>query len=156
MKMHRLIHSIVLLVFWWIPTLCLANVVVVPDAGSIPIGDQVEFLEDPEGTLSIDQLLAGQVTQVESDGVIHTWKKADSEIPNFGYSTSIFWGKVTLDFSKAMPGKRWLLENDWPHVDNLTIVLANMDGVELDRQTAGLAVPYSQRKFHHRNIVYPL
>ena len=128
----------------------------VPDDGSIPIGHQVEFLEDPDATLSVEQLLTGAVTQVESDGVTYQWKKADSEIPNFGYSTSIFWGRVTLDLSKAKPGKRWLLENEWPHVDNLTIVLANMDGIELDRQNAGLAVPYSQRKFRHRNIVYPL
>ena len=156
MKTHRLFHVITLLLFWCTPALCLANVVTVPDIGSVAIGDQVEFLEDPQGTLSVEQLLSGQVTQVESDGVTYQWKKADSEIPNFGYSTSIFWGKLILDFSQAMPGKRWLLENEWPHVDNLTIILANMDGVELDRQTAGLAVPYSQRRFHHRNLVYPL
>ena len=156
MKTHRLFHVITLLLFWCTPALCLADVVTVPDIGSTAIGHHVEFLEDPQGTLSVEQLLSGQVTQVESDGVTYQWKKADSEIPNFGYSTSIFWGRVTLDFSKASPGKSWLLENEWPHVDRLTIILANMDGVELDRQTAGLGIAYSERKFRHRNIVYPL
>ena len=41
-------------------------------------------------------------------------------------------------------------------MDKLTIVLANLDGVELDQQTAGLGIPYSQRRFSHRNIVFPL
>ncbi|MBT6177995.1 MAG: sensor histidine kinase [Deltaproteobacteria bacterium] len=141
---------------WCSPVWCFADTLSVSPNGSSAIGHQVEFLEDPDGTLSIEQIISGQITEVSSGGDVYTWKKADSEVPNFGYSTSIFWGRLVLDFAEVGQGKRWLLENKWPHVDELTIVLASMDGVELDRQTAGLGTAYSQRRFRHRNIVFPV
>ena len=156
MKRHSCIRLIVLLVFWLAPLWCAAETLAVSQIDSIAIGHQVEFLEDPDAALSIEQVISGQVSQLTSGDDIYTWKKADAEVPNFGYSTSIFWGRLILDFSNASAGTRWLLENKWPHVDKLTIVLATMDGVEVDRQTAGLGVPYSQRRFRHRNIVYPI
>lgn len=156
MKTHSCIRFIAFLGLWLCPLWCSAETLAVPEIDSIAIGHQVDFLEDPDGALSIEQIISGSVNQLSSEGDIYTWKKADSEVPNFGYSTSIFWGRLVLDFSNAAVGTRWLLENKWPHVDKLTIILATMEGVELDRQTAGLGIPYSQRRFSHRNIVYPI
>ena len=117
MKTYRLFPYIAFFLLWWMPVGASADVVVVPDTGSISFGHQVEFLEDPTGSLTIDQLLQNDVNQLEHEGTTYTWKKADSEIPNFGYSTSIFWGRVTLDLSvrlrvsggcSKMSGPTWI------------------------------------------------
>lgn len=138
------------------PSVAMAGILPVGDSSSIAIGHQIEFLEDPEGALLRTDILQGRIESVESQGATFRWQHAETEIPNFGYSTSVFWGRITLDFSTTAKGTRWLLENEWPHVDSLEVILTDMTGRELDRQHAGLGVPYSERRFSHRNLVFPL
>ena len=107
MLRHGFIGWLALLSLWLCPVWCFADSLSLTDNVSVSIGHQIDFLEDPEGSLTIEQVVSGQVNQVESEGVTYTWKKAESEVPNFGYSTSIFWGRLVLDFSTGAANKQW-------------------------------------------------
>lgn len=111
--------------------------------GSYPLASVVEYLEDRDGSLSVDDLRRPEVSA----------RFRRSEHPehdlNFGYSPSIYW--LRLNF-QAASASAWLLEVAFPSLDRVDAYLGERP---LPLQ-AGDQQVFAARPVIHRNLVFPL
>ncbi|PSL31687.1 signal transduction histidine kinase [Planomicrobium soli] len=78
----------------------------------------IRLLEDPEGKYSIEE-----VTQLYLDV---EFMPTAGEIPNEGYTSSVYW--VKLDVQNLAPEKTWLLELNESTIDNAILYTPNAAG----------------------------
>lgn len=108
------------------------------------VGEHLRYLEDPAGTLTLDQVQAMPTRFVQST----------SAALNFSFTTSTYWFHLRLENHHAAQ-RDWLLEAAYPLIDHYTFhVLEN--GQLVDTTEAGRTFPFHQRAIKSRNIVYPL
>lgn len=115
-----------------------------PDQSRLQLGRYVEYLEDPESTLTIDQ-----VRQISSG-----WLDSERDVLSFGYTASTFW----IRFGLAQDGARslrYLLEVAYPVLDHLDVHVFQ-DGVQVAVYRMGDQRPYAQRPVDNPNFVVPL
>jgi signal transduction histidine kinase len=110
----------------------------------IDFHDHVEFLEDPNGSLSISNL-----HQPEVEARFRRWTDASSQI-SLGYSSSVWWFKIRLKTGPEAAG-RWLLEIPYLQIDEIDFYAP--DGQVL---TLGAARPFTNRPYFHRFHLFPL
>ncbi|MCP5205804.1 MAG: response regulator [Hahellaceae bacterium] len=72
---------------------------------SIALGPSLEYLEDKDGSLTIDDLVAGKVDD--------QWFKIEGSRASFGFSPSVYWMKGRFNFVSRRNGQllsdRWLM-----------------------------------------------
>lgn len=111
--------------------------------GSYPLAPVVEYLEDRDGSLSIEDLRRPEVAS----------RFRRSEHPehdlNFGYSTSVYWLRLNFQATSASP---WLLEVAFPSLDRVDAYL----GEDRPPLLAGDLQAFAARPIRHRNLVFPL
>ena len=109
------------------------------------IGKALEYVEDPAGILRIED-----VASVNARG----FKKSDTNILNFGLTSSAYWVRFTL--RNSTPGTLPVyLMLEYPLMDDIRLYVP--DGRKGFRiLKSGDAVPYRDREFLHRNFVFPL
>ncbi len=79
-----------------------------PDIDHFFLGPYIAYMEDPQKTLTIDDVSAPQMS---ARFVRHTGK-----ILNLGLNSSAYWIRFTIDaFKKQISQKKWLLYFDWPN-----------------------------------------
>ena len=126
--------------------LAMAEVMVAPPAGGeFSLGPYVEVLEDPEGSFGIKQ-----VATDFSD----RFQPAGQENPSFGFTSSVFWLRFTIDTSRA-PEKEWYLVQRHPIVDELSLFAPSAAG-GFERRDMGDALPFDHRDLNLREFVWPL
>ena len=116
---------------------------------SISLGSKLEYIEDPDNTLSL-----ADVRSLES----HAWMKSDSETPNFGYTDSSYWLRFRLNNqitccgavqeNKIIAVKYALLD----HIEYYEII----DGQIFRSTVTGDIYPFSQRPLRHRDFLFPI
>ncbi len=114
-----------------------------PIEGKIALIDGIEFLEDPKGNISINQ--------ITSENQI--WEEIKSEVFNRGYSDSVWW----LRFNIENPHKsgNWLMEIAYPVIDFIDVYqISNRKGSK--RFLLGDKHPFEQRPILHRNFLVPI
>ena len=124
--------------------------------GSMPrldVGQKFEFIEDPSHKLTFENLNS-HGPSVYLDGTEFTWRDTQGETPNFGYSKSTFWGRLTIKRAKNAPSEKWVLENAWPHVDRIELRVLQPGLVEVYREVSGLLAPQNERTLSHRNPTF--
>jgi signal transduction histidine kinase len=110
------------------------------------LGRHIELLEDPQGTLGIDD-----VTRPE---IARRFEAPAAPVPNFGFTPSVYW--IRLRVENASPRARpWLLELAYPQLDEVTLYLPNAEGGFDARQTGDMR-PFRQRDIAYRNFVFSL
>ena len=107
------------------------------------IGRQMQYLEDPSGALTLEQVLS------MSDRFVRSAIAA----PNFSFTHSVYWFHVGLE-NRNSPESRWLLEAQYPLIDHFTFY-ALRDGQLVSTQQGGRSLPFGQRSIKHRNFIYP-
>lgn len=108
------------------------------------VGEHLRYLEDPAGTLTLEQVQAMPTRFVQST----------SAALNFSFTTSTYWFHLRLENRHASQPD-WLLEAAYPLIDHYTFyVLEN--GQLVDTTVAGRAFPFQKRAIKNRNVVYPL
>lgn len=112
-------------------------------ADEMVLGQHMEYLADVEGTLGVAEALAAE-----------GWQRTGHNNPNFGYTKTTYWLRLTLDNQSPQSVKR-LLEVAYPVLDHLELwTLRN--GAYDAHYRMGDKQPFSVRPYAHRNFVAPL
>lgn len=114
-----------------------------PAGDKTMIGKGVEYLEDTEGTLTLEDVRSGQ----------QTWQTSNDEIFNQGYTGSTWW--LRFDLQNNQPGNRWLLEIAYPLLDEIDLHLISSNG-EMTTYALGDRFPFAQRPIQHRHFIVPV
>jgi hypothetical protein len=115
------------------------------DFESAPLGHYLEMYEDKEKTLTVEK--------VADEGFEGKFIPLKSEIPNFGFSNSVYW----LKFTVSNPENRevlWSLEIDHPLLDSIELFSPMQNGL-FSRKFAGDSKAFSERELNYRNFVFP-
>lgn len=126
-------------------------VVITNDRTEYSLGRHIETLEDPGGTLAIQDIL--------SDKYRSRFRENKNEIPNFGFTKSTYWARVRI-LNSSSSDDRWLIETGFPLLDILQLYVV-ASGNEGNRrisytETTGRMVPFSKRKINHRNFIFDI
>lgn len=112
------------------------------------VGQQLRWLEDPEGALSL-----GEIVRADGEGAI-PWTRSTVETPNLGYTDSAYWWRLDL-INRGITTQDRLLEVGYPVLDDVDIFWVR-DGVALRHLRTGDRQPFDQRLIPHRHFLFPL
>jgi diguanylate cyclase (GGDEF)-like protein len=107
------------------------------------VGRQMQYLEDPAGKLTLEQVRAMSAR----------FALCSSEGPNFSFTKSVYWFHVALE-NRNSSDVHWLVEAQYPLIDHFTFY-AVRDGQLVDTREGGRPLPFAQRLIKHRNFIYP-
>ncbi|WP_252088376.1 hybrid sensor histidine kinase/response regulator [Pseudomonas sp. MWU13-3659] len=118
--------------------------------GRLPLGRSMLVYEDHDGNATI--------TQVSAPAFASRFVQHQDEVLNAGYSTSVFWLRIDLDYAappSAAP-RQWLLELAYPPLDHLELYLPDEQGGYRLAQRTGDALPYASRQIRQNNYLFEL
>ncbi len=110
----------------------------------IALNDQVQYLEDPDGSRTLKDLLSDH----------ESWRRNPDHVFSKGFSDSVWWLKLEISGTHSHPAER-LLEIGNPLLDLIDIHLVH-DGRVLQSHQTGDNFPFHNRPFASRNFVVPL
>lgn len=110
----------------------------------ITLNNQVLYLEDPDGSRTLENLLSGT----------ESWRQNPDHVFNKGFSHSVWWLKLELYGTQTPPIQR-LLEIANPLLDQIDVHLVQ-DGKTLQSYRTGDNLPFHNRPLTSRNFVVPL
>lgn len=123
------------------------NTIAISDTHRVHVlSSSLQILEDPEGRKRVSDFLM-------SDDH-HTWFTSDSDVPNFGYSQSVFWFRTSL-INQHSQRTEWLLNVDYPLIDYLDIYIVRNKEI-IQAYHVGDKLPHEHRPIDHRNFLFPL
>ena len=111
-----------------------------------PLGKYLEILEDVEGKWSIEEVSSPQVSK--------NFVLSQVDVPNFGFTPSVYWVRFQIENSR-MSQKKWLLEFSFPPMEQIELYFANENGTWSVKK-AGKLYPFEQRDFAHPHYIFPL
>lgn len=126
------------------PAPAVTTIDLVPSQGRLPLGNYLEFLEDPFCRLTIEQLSQAEF----APGFI----PSTEETQNAGFTKSAFWARIRFNNSGRESARR-LLEIRFPRIDSVDLFLPGGDGTYRMKQ-AGELIPLARREIQHRNPVF--
>ncbi|MCG8673560.1 MAG: response regulator [Pseudomonadales bacterium] len=111
----------------------------------IPLGPYLEIFEDPTGQLDF--------AAISSSEYASSFQPTDEPIPNYGFSSSVFWVKLTLKSTLAEKSD-WFLEVDYPPLDS--IGLFDPRDTEVVTRFSGDKFPFKQRDIQYHNVTFSI
>lgn len=120
-----------------------AGQVSVKAGASLPLGDFLEYYEDPAATLEIDNLKGVEAIP---------WKPVNRSVANFGYTQSAYWFRITLN---DLTEDDRLLEISYALLDQIDVWFIGQ-GQILSHYATGDHESFSSRPVSHRYFVFPL
>ncbi len=111
------------------------------------LGRSLELLPDPEGRWTIDEVSRPPLSE--------QFSPSSEVVPNFGFTATAYWYRVTLVDASSENSRSWLLEIGYPLLDFVDAYLPRVGG-GTDVVRIGRLRPFSQRPVKHRNLVLPL
>jgi len=109
----------------------------------VSVGTELEVLEDPDGSLDLEQVLSPEVSA-------HFTRAP--ETPSYGFTGSVYWVRFAL-VSHLDGRSEWLLEVGYPLLDHLTLYIERADG-SYEHRVAGDRYPFSQREVAHAHYLF--
>ena len=107
------------------------------------IGQGVEFLVDPGGELTADNVS-------DQPG----WQASTVTALNFGFSSSVYWVRFAISNTSTKP-VNLMLENRVPFLDHLDVTITS-DHEPRQQLALGDALPLSSRPVRHSHFLVPL
>ena len=124
-----------------------ASLLVSPHIYHYELSPYIEYLEDPGGTLEIEDILLDYRDSGE-------WKQNNDSVPNLGFSNSAYWFRITIVNPTEYPFVR-LLEIAYPLLDS--VAMYQYEGDQLMANfIAGNAIRFRSRPIKHRHLVFPI
>ncbi len=117
-----------------------------PSLDGSRLGHYLEILEDPSGSLGIDEVRSGKM-----DASFGSYGR---EYPAFGFTRSAFWARLTTINPGTEP-VRWLLELDTPHMDSVELYVPGESG-DFTLRRAGDTLAFKSREIQFRTFVFSL
>lgn len=124
-----------------------AEVLHLHDNTSPSIEASIEYLEDRDGTISIEEAQESSFTPYTKERSV-----------NFGFTQSVYWFKVDLKNLKPGINKKWWVKIDYPLLEYIDLYLIKSDGRILKYQRMGTSQPFRSREVvsHHFISELPL
>jgi serine phosphatase RsbU (regulator of sigma subunit) len=110
-----------------------------------PIGLHIEYLEDREGTLTLDD--------VRSEKLKGNWTASKDENPGFGITDSVYWVRFTVE-NTASRDIRFYFDQNFPQTDLVRLYVPENGAFRIIE--TGDSKPFSERPVEHRSFVFPL
>jgi diguanylate cyclase (GGDEF)-like protein len=104
----------------------------------------VAYLEDPEGSLSVEEAAARR----------DRFLPARTSTPNFGFSGSTYWFRLELS-RPAGEARSWYLRIGYPPLDSIELYWKAAQG-GYRRLAAGDQMPFAERVIHEPQFILPL
>ncbi len=112
--------------------------VTVTDAREVyPLGLHLEILEDPTG-----QLVLADVTAPAADT---RFALSRAQVPNFGYTDSIYWARVRIRHDRGVPSD-WWLELDRQRMTSVDLYILTEGQAGFEARHSGDMVPFAMRE----------
>ena len=113
------------------------------------LGRRLAYLKDPSGQLTVEQ--------VASPEMARRFVPSTMDVPGFGFTDAVYWVRVRLEYGgQGGPDhSRWLLEADYPLMDEITFFCVCPDG-RMRILESGDARPFANRDIEYRNPVFRL
>jgi PAS domain S-box-containing protein len=124
-----------------------APLVLSDDQTEYTLGQHMEILEDPAGTLTIQDVSSSEY----SDRFIPS--QVDS--PNFGFTASVYWVRLRLR-NESRTTDHWLLEMDFPNIHYVDLYLPSQQEGSYDIKQTGVLRPFNTRDIPNHHIVFNL
>lgn len=117
---------------------------------SLPLGRSLQVFEDADGQASI--------AQVRAQAAAGNFQAHDKATLNAGYSRSVFWLKIDLQYRPTNPAaqRTWLLELAYPPLDHLDLYLPDARGDYQKVWQTGDALPFASREIRQNNYLFNL
>ena len=113
---------------------------------SYSLGLFCEILEDRERRWTLKDVTSPELSR--------RFVRSVKDIPNFGYSKSLYWVRFSLE-NRLAEGKDFLLEVGYPHLDRFDLYFFAPGG-KIQQKTGGRLIPFRSRELKHRNFLYRL
>ncbi|OWJ93845.1 hybrid sensor histidine kinase/response regulator [Pseudomonas sp. A46] len=115
---------------------------------SLPLGLHMDVFEDVRGDARIDDII--------SPALQTSFRRSDKPVLNAGYSRSVFWLRVDLEYRPLERGglQNWLLELAYPPLDHLDLYLPDGQGDYRLAQRTGDALPFSSRQIKQNSYLF--
>jgi two-component system, sensor histidine kinase LadS len=111
------------------------------------IGLALDYLEDKENKLKIENILSGQYENKKLN-----WIKSHKKSHSFGFTSSSYWVRfVTANINNK--DINWSLEIDYPQINSIELYkTTGKDRIELKK--AGNSLPFKERDLFYRNFIF--
>jgi signal transduction histidine kinase len=106
----------------------------------------IEYLEDTSHKLTISHLIKDTTL---------TFKSTVDHAPNFGFADADYWIRFRVRKQTNQP-INWVLQNDYPMVDEITVFLVNEKSGEIITKSIQDAIPSYQRNIQVHQCAIPL
>ncbi|MCP4129636.1 MAG: SpoIIE family protein phosphatase [bacterium] len=113
----------------------------------ISIGKNIEYLEDVEGTLTIEDISS------TSDDKKLKWKKSEKDFLGFGLAASAYWIKFTVQ-NKSEKNMEWNLLQSYAPINHI-ILYRSMGKNKFQQIETGNKFKFSKRQVPYRAFVFP-
>jgi signal transduction histidine kinase/PAS domain-containing protein len=116
------------------------------EQGEYPLGRHMDIFEDPSGELTFEE--------VSSPEYAASFIPSTQDIPNYAYTTSVYWLRLRLR-NEATLTEQWLLEVNYPNLNYVDLYLP-VEGGGYSVKESGALRPFDTRDFPHYHVVFKL
>lgn len=111
------------------------------------LGSYLDYLEDPQGTLSLDQVRSAEYEK--------KFKRGTQDILNFGLTDSVYWLRLRVRNDAPITTK-WRLELNRPSMNTVVLYLPTEDNSQYNEKKTGYIYPFSTRDVQEESFVFRL
>lgn len=114
----------------------------------VPLSSRCETLEDKKGAINVYSIISGNHDR--------QFSPVKSDIPNFGFTKSVYWIRFHVSNESAQSITR-MLEIAFPLLDRVQLFIFSENGENSDlirNEISGRDYPFKNRSIEHRNFVY--
>lgn len=145
--MYNSIKLLTSLLFLLYPLLLIAEPIIIgPEDTSVNLGKKVLILNDRSGEFDFTRIIHEDTSEL--------FHKSNSDIPNYGYTSSIFWVKISIE-STAKQSREMYLEVGYPLLDLMEFYEIGENGA-YHLRNAGDHFPFYDREVRYRNPIFKL
>lgn len=117
------------------------------EQGEYLLGFHMAYLEDPTGSLTIEQ--------VSNSPYLDQFTPAQSHPLNLGLTQSTYWLRFQVDNQTTLP-TQWLLEMQFPSLHAISLFRPNPQQDGYTEIETGYVQPFTSREVPHHNFVFNL
>ena len=153
--MNTIILAVIAILGLYLPALTHSSdtplqdfLILTDEQGEYPLGRYMDILEDPDGELTIDDVTS---PEYEARFVL-----SQEDIPNYGYTDTVYWLRLQLQNESSTIDK-WLLETAYTNLNYVDLYIPS-EGGGFVKKESGVLRPFNTRDipYHHVILIIPL
>jgi PAS domain-containing protein len=146
LKKMKITKSVITIVFIFISVPLFSKTIYIDSTlKKIPTGHYIEYLEDTQGTFSLDE-----IRMKKNEGL---WKSSHKETLGFGFTATVYWIRITVA-NTSNTAIDFYLEQAYPLIHHFSLYMP--ENGSFRKIDIGSMMPFGGRIIDHRNLVFPL